>query len=135
MTRAEQKYIKECKEKQFIELIKGQKIDGKTKGKFRLTEMWKNFRKFMQGKYKVDYLTHRKLKRGWNLHHADFSSENYSILDENKFFCLNKESHSNLHWLISEQIKDPTFMKRINELVEFHIKLNEGKDIKDFLKD
>ena len=27
MTRAEQKYLKECKEKQFIESIKGQKID------------------------------------------------------------------------------------------------------------
>ena len=41
MTRAEQKYIKECKEKQFVESIKGQKIDGKTKAEFRKTDIWK----------------------------------------------------------------------------------------------
>jgi len=129
MTRQEKKILKEKQELEFINSIKEQKIDGKTKNKFRLTSVWKTFREFMENKYKVDYLTHRKLKRGWNLHHADFSSNHYTELDETKFFCLNKESHSNLHWFISEQIKDPTFMQRLNELVEFHIKLNNGKDI------
>ena len=41
MTRQEQKYLKECKEKQFVESIKGQKIDGKTKAEFRKTDNWK----------------------------------------------------------------------------------------------
>ena len=36
MTQQERNYLKECKEKQFIESIKGQKINGKVKGKFRL---------------------------------------------------------------------------------------------------
>ena len=129
MTRREQNLEKLKKEQEFITSIKEQKIDGKTKNKFRLTSVWKTFREFMKNKYKIDYLTHRKLKQGWNLHHADFSSNHYTELDETKFFCLNKESHSNLHWFISEQIKDPTFMQRLNELVEFHIKLNNGKDI------
>lgn len=135
MTRAEQKKLKEKKENDFIESIKGKKIDGKIKEKYRLTSIWKTFRKFMSSKYKIDFLTHRKLQKKFNLHHVRFSPELYTDLDEKYFRCYNPNTHDILHWLVSETIKDPTFMKRITEEVEFHIKVNDGKDVKDFLKD
>lgn len=135
MTRAEQKYLKECKEKQFIESIKGQKIDGQTKGKFRLTDTWKNFRKYIHDKYKVDYLTKRKLTKTWNCHHERFDSKLYTDLNEEFFLPLNNQQHDVLHIVISETIKDSTYLDRLCELVHKHIKLNDGKDVKDFLKD
>lgn len=135
MTRAEQKYLKECKEKQFIESIKGQKIDGKTKSKFRLTDTWKNFRKYMKEKCKVDFLTKRKLNKTFNLHHMRFCMESYTDLNEEYFRTYNSNTHDVLHWCVSETIKDPTFMQRLTDEVNLHIKLNDGKDIKDFLKD
>ena len=135
MTRAEQKHLKECKEKQFIESIKGQKIDGKVKAEFRKTEIWKNFRKYMYSKYKTDYLTHRKLKKGSPLHHMRFSPEQYTDLDENFFLLISNASHDLIHQCVSETIKDPSFMERLTYIVNKHIEINNGKDIKDFLKD
>ena len=135
MTRAEQKHLKECKEKQFIESIKGQKIDGKVKAEFRITNVWKNFRKSMHDKFKVDYLTHRKLNKTFNLHHMKFDPRFYTELNEEQFRCYNSNTHDVVHWLVSETIKDSTFMQRITEEVNLHIQLNNGKDVKDFLKD
>ena len=135
MTREEKKYLKEYKEKQFIESIKGQKIDGKIKAEFRKTDTWKNFRKFMHDKFKVDYLTHRKLNKTFNLHHMKFDSRFYSELNEERFRCYNSNTHDVIHWLVSETIKDPTFMQRITDEVNLHIRLNDGKDVKDFIKD
>ena len=36
---------------------------------------------------------------------------------------------------VKYQKKDPTFMQRLTDEVNFHIQLNDGKDVKDFLKD
>ena len=36
---------------------------------------------------------------------------------------------------VKYQSKDPTFMQRLTEEVNLHIKINNGKDVKDFLKD
>ena len=135
MTRQEIQEKKIKKEKQFIESIKGQKIDGKTKGKFRLTDTWKNFRKYIHDKYKVDYLTKRKLTKTWNCHHERFDPKLYTDLNEEFFLPLNNQQHDVLHIVISETIKDPTYLDRLCELVHKHIKLNNGKDVKDFLKD
>ena len=134
MTKEERKYLKDLEEKRFVESIKGQKIDGKTKGKFRLTKIWKEFRKFMRDKFKVDYLTHRKLNKTFNLHHMKFNPRFYTELNEKHFRCYNSNTHDVLHWLVSETIKDPTFMQRITDEVNLHIQLNERKDVKDFLK-
>lgn len=135
MTREEKRYIKECKEKQFIESIKGQKIDGKTKAEFRKTNIWKNFRKRLFEERKVDALTGRKLNKTANCHHERFDPTLYSDLDENYFLMLNTQMHDWLHIAISETIKNPKFMDIAKELVEKHIQLNDGKDVKDFLKD
>ena len=135
MTREEQRYLKECKEKQFIESIKGKKIDGKQKAEFRTTKFWTEFRKRLFNERKVDYLTHRKLQKKYNLHHMRFDPSIYTELDENFFRCYNSNSHDVLHWCVSETIKDPTFMQRLTEEVNLHIEINNGKDVKDFLKD
>lgn len=135
MTQQERKYLKECKEQQFIESIKGQKIDGKTKSEFRKTDTWKNFRKRLFEERKVDALTGRKLNKTANCHHERFDPTLYSDLDENYFLMLNNQMHDWLHIAISETIKNPKFMDIAKELVEKHIQLNDGKDIKDFLKD
>ena len=134
MTREEQRYLKECKEKQFIEFIKGKKIDGKQKAEFRTTKFWTEFRKRLFNERKVDYLTHRKLQKKYNLHHMRFDSSIYTELDEKFFRCYNSNSHDVLHWCVSETIKDSTFMQRLTEEVNLHIEINNGKDVKDFLK-
>lgn len=134
MTRQEKKYLKECKEKQFIESIKGQKIDGKQKAEFRTTSVWKNFRNKLFKERKVDALTGRKLTKTWNCHHERFDPVLYTDLNEEFFLTLNNQMHDWLHIAISETIKNPNFMNKAKELVELHIKLNEGKDVKDFLK-
>ena len=134
MTRAEKKYIKEQKEKQFIESIKGQKIDGKTKIEYRKTSVWIQFRKKLFSERKIDFLTHRKLQKKFNLHHMRFSPQLYTDLDEQWFRCYNPNTHDVVHWCVSETIKDPTFMQRLTEEVNLHISINNGKDVKDFLK-
>ena len=134
MTRQEIQEKKIKKEKQFIESIKGQKIDGKIKAEFRKTDYWKNFRKYIHDKYKVDYLTKRKLTKTWNLHHERFDPRLYTDLNEEFFLPLNNQQHDVLHVIISETIKDPTYLDRLCELVHKHIELNGGKDVKDFLK-
>ena len=135
MTRSEQKYLKECKEKQFIESIKGQKIDGKTKAEFRKTSVWKEFRNKLFKERKVDALTGRKLTKTWNCHHERFDPTLYTDLNEEFFLTLNTQIHDWLHIAISETIKNPKFMDIAKEFVERHIQLNNGKDVKDFLKD
>ena len=134
MTRLERKQLIEQKEKKFIESIKVQKIDGKIKAEFRKTDNWKNFRKYIHDKYKVDYLTKRKLTKTWNCHHERFDPKLYTDLNEEFFLPLNNQQHDVLHVVISETIKDPTYLDRLCELVHKHIKLNDGKDVKDFLK-
>ena len=89
----------------------------------------------MHDKFKVDYLTHRKLNKTFNLHHMKFDSRFYSELNEERFRCYNSNTHDVIHWLVSETIKDPTFMQRITDEVNLHIRLNDGKDVKDFIKD
>lgn len=132
MTRKEQKEQKLKKEKEFIASIKGKHIDGKTKELFRSTSVWKDFRTELKNERKVDALTGRKLTKTWNCHHERFDSKLYTDLDKEHFLCLNNQMHDWLHIAVSETIKDPTFMDRAKELVNYHIKLNGGKDVRDF---
>lgn len=134
MTRAEMKKEKLKKEEEFIKSLKGKKINGMEKGKFRQTTAWKTFREHMKKKCEVDALTGRKLTKTWNLHHVRFDSTLYSDLDEKYFLTLNNQIHDLLHICISETIKNPNFMKKLTELVEYHIKINDGKDVRNFNK-
>lgn len=134
MTRAEQKELKLKKEQDFIKSIKGKAISGKFKDLFRATTVWKSFRKSMKDKYKVDFLTKRKLTKTWNLHHRNFRPTEYTNLKEESFRCLNNQQHDVLHVVISETIKDPDYLNRLCKEALDTIKFNEGKDVRDWIK-
>ena len=133
MTREEKKYLKDLEEKRFVESIKGQKIDGKTKGKFRLTKIWKEFRKKFEKQ--VDPITLKKLPKRFNLHHLSLSPTEYTDLDESKFKPHSNAVHDFIHWLYGYYRKDKDILNRIKEELDLMVELNEGKDVKDFLKD
>lgn len=132
MTRAERKEEKLRKEREFVDSIRGKHIDGKIKDLFRRTSIWNNFRRDLKNERKVDALTGRKLTKTWNNHHVRFDSKLYTDLDKEFFLCLNNQMHDFLHIAISETIKNPGFLDRLRELVEWHIKVNNGKDVRDF---
>ena len=133
MTRLERNYLKECKEKQFIESIKGQKIDGKVKGKFRLTDTWKKFRKLFDKQ--VDPITLKTLPKRYNLHHLVLDPAKYTELDEDKFRPHSNSTHDLIHKLYGYYRKDKGVLDRIKEELDLMVELNDGKDVKDFLKD
>lgn len=51
----------------------------------------------MKKKYKVDAITGKPLRAGWQLHHLDMSDENYEDLKEENFICLNRNTHKIIH--------------------------------------
>lgn len=132
MTRKEIHEEKLRKEQELISSLKGNIITGKLKELFRRTSVWNNFRKGLKDKRKVDFLTGRKLTKTWNCHHMRFDSRLYTDLDEEYFRCYNNQMHDLVHTCVSETIKNPDFMKKLTDEVNLHIKINEGKDVKDF---
>ena len=135
MTRAEARKQKIRDEETLIASMKGMPVDSKTKGEFRKTSMWKEFRNRLKKERKVDAITGRKLTKTWNLHHMRFDPRKYTDLEEEYFMCLNNQMHDLLHVCVSETIKDPAFMERLNRVVKEHIKLNGGKDVRQWTKD
>ena len=71
----------------------------KQKNKFRQSAKWKRFRAYMKKKYKVDAITGKPLRPGWQLHHMREDWSTYKDLDEKYFLCLNQLTHKALHWL------------------------------------
>ena len=133
MTRQEIQEKKIKKEKQFIESIKGLKIDGKIKAEFRKTKAWKDFRKLFDSK--IDYITQKKLPKKYNLHHMKLDSRFYTDLNEDNFEPMLNSVHDFIHWLYGYYRKDKLILNRIKEILDKMVLLNDGKDVKDFLKD
>lgn len=73
--------------------------EAKHKANFRKTSKWKNWRKYMKSKRKVDEVTGKPLYKGWQLHHLDMRDEHYEELYEDRFCCLNRKTHDMIHWL------------------------------------
>ena len=80
--------------------MEGKKYTQKNKTRFRATSRWKNFRASMYKKSGgLDEITGKPLRKGhWNLHHLDLDSDNYEVLEEDRFLCLNNQTHDFLHW-------------------------------------
>ena len=80
--------------------MEGKKYTQKDKTKFRATRRWQNFRSEMYSKANgKDAITGKPLRKGhWNLHHLDLDSANYEVLEEDRFLCLNNQTHDFLHW-------------------------------------
>src|SRR5574344_1960850 len=79
--------------------MEGKKYTQKDKTKFRATRRWQNFRKDMYERANgKDEITGKPLRKGhWNLHHLDLDSANYEVLEEDRFLCLNNQTHDFLH--------------------------------------
>ena len=90
----------------------------KKKRAFRNTKAWKTFRHsiFVRDKGK-DYITGKKLLKGYECHHLDLDKENYKKLDEENFLCLNKLSHKFIHWIYPLYIKDENVVERFIEVL------------------
>jgi hypothetical protein len=94
--------------------------------KFRQTKDWKQLRQKLKEERRVDYLTQKKLLKGFNLHHLDLNPDHYTnISDPENFLCLNKKSHDCLHFLYNYYIKDPDILLRLKEALETMKKINQ----------
>lgn len=70
----------------------------KEKAKFRQTAVWKNFRNMLKKQRKVDFLTEKPLRAGFQVHHCDLNPEHYKNLDPDDFYTLSRSSHEYIHW-------------------------------------
>lgn len=92
------------------------------KEKFRKSKEWKDFRSKMAIQFNHrDYITGKRLIKGFNLHHlkTEQTSESYcDISHENEFIPLNSYCHKLLHYLFTYYQKDKDIIKRLVEVLD-----------------
>ena len=92
------------------------------KEKFRKSKEWKEFRGRMAKLFNHrDYITGRKLVKGFNVHHmrTEQDAENYQdISHEEEFIPLNSYCHKMLHYLFVFYQKDQTIIDRLKEILD-----------------
>lgn len=71
-----------------------------------------------------DALTQKRLLKGWQCHHLDMSPENYDNFEEDRFVCLNKLSHSTIHFLYNYYKSDRGIIARLINILDRMIELN-----------
>lgn len=77
---------------------KGNKTkESKEKAKFRSTSIWKDFRNLLKKERKVDFITQKPLRKGFQVHHCDLNAEHYKDLNPNNFITVNKTFHNIIH--------------------------------------
>ena len=96
------------------------------KAKLRATKEWKSFRLKIAGKQNgKDILTGKPLRKGYNVHHLDMSSENYDKLDEENFIAVNKATHDALHFLFRYYQNDKDILEKFKEVLDKMVELNK----------
>lgn len=98
------------------------------KSKWRSQRQWKDFRKKLKDERKVDAVTLKPLRSGFNLHHLDMSNqkERYTDLsDETKFVACNKQTHEIIHHLYRYYAKDPSIVQRLEEILKKMKEINK----------
>lgn len=89
------------------------------KESFRQSKKWQNFRKRKFTESSKDFITHKKLRSGYRLHHLDLNPDHYEdISDTTHFENLNSDIHSIVHKLYTYYKKDPLIIDRLQELLE-----------------
>lgn len=73
------------------------------KNAVRKTKEWKEFRKHLIEKQKIDPITKKKLTKGCNVHHMDLNVEHYGNLIDENFVVLNRNSHDLIHRLFGHE--------------------------------
>lgn len=93
------------------------------KTKFRNTKEWQDFRLKLKEERKLDYITQKPLRKGFNCHHKDLKEENYNILTPENFEVLNKNTHKIVHEIF--RYKDwRGYLKRLEKVLEDMEKIN-----------
>ena len=92
------------------------------KEKFRKSREWKEFRSKMAvlANHR-DYITGKRLVKGYNVHHlrTEQEAENYcDISNESEFMPLNPQSHKLLHYLFTYYQKDKGIVDRLVEVLD-----------------
>ena len=96
------------------------------KAKFRTTKTWKVFRqRIFDRQDGKDFITGKKLYKGWQCHHGDMSAENYDILVEGNFFALNKAMHDTVHTLFRYYKTDKSILQKLEQVLEKMDELNK----------
>lgn len=73
------------------------------KNAVRKTKEWKEFRKHLIEKQKIDPITKKKLTKGCNVHHMDLNVEHYGNLIDENFVVLNRQSHEMIHGIFGHE--------------------------------
>jgi hypothetical protein len=87
-----------------------------TRAAFRKTKAWKDFRQHMFEIQSIDPITNRKLLKGANLHHRCLDSNQYQILEEDRFVLLNRQSHKLLHIVYGDERRKKDWRKILDNL-------------------
>lgn len=99
------------------------------KEKFRKSPEWKEFRSHMAVVFNHrDYITGRRLVKGYNVHHLKVNQEPETycdLSDESIFIPLNSCCHKLLHYLFSYYKKDKTVLSRLQEILDKMCSLTE----------
>ena len=96
------------------------------KSKFRSSAIWKKFRKDIADDYnKIDPITQKKLRTGYNVHHMDLNPDHYENLEEDNFVPLNRETHKVLHWLYTYYKSDKYIIGRLTNYLDKMERLND----------
>ncbi len=99
------------------------------KEKFRNSPEWKEFRSHMAVVFNHrDYITRRRLVKGYNVHHLKVNQEPETYCDlsnESNFIPLNSYCHKLLHYLFSYYKKDKTVLSRLQEILDKMCSLTE----------
>lgn len=132
MTRIEQQKKKLEEEQKLIKSLQHHEITSEQKGEFRKTSFWKNKRKYIFNKQKIDPITLSPLTKTYHLHHERLNSLFYTDLDDNYLLGLNNKSHDAIHWGYTQYCKDKNFLERYCNEIKRMYELNNGKDVKDF---
>lgn len=100
--------------------------DSEKKAKLRATKEWKSFRiKMAEKQGKKDIITGKPLRKGYNCHHLDMSSENYDKLIEENFIALNKNTHETLHFLFRYYQNDKDILEKFKKVLDKMVELNK----------
>lgn len=94
--------------------------ESKEKQKFRQSAKWKKFRAFLKKNCKgTDYITQKKLYKGFSVHHKDMRIENYTNLtNPDRFLCCNKSTHEFLHFAYTYYQTDKDFINRLKSVLD-----------------
>lgn len=71
--------------------------NAREKSKFRATSIWKKFRQLLKLERKVDFVTKKPLRKGFQVHHCDLNENHYQDLNPLNFVTVNRNSHKIIH--------------------------------------